>query len=489
MNFVNRRIEGNAVSELPLRLPSLSPLEKSKWPIRYRSIELGAIFLDVMAIVLASAFAQLLYNANVQFDLGRTLGSAALVAALLVMFLKSQGLYRPTGLLVLRRQIRQVIIAWASVFLLLSGIVFALKMGSELSRGTNLLFAAISLFLILVNRAIISELLIKGLVGRRFSGSKIVLITDPSSESQARLAQTLTAIGFEITRSFTLPAATKGAIGRKRLASSVIEHVRGSDIEEVVVAADPQRWSDLRSLAADLRVLPLPITFAPIGQVAEVFLRSRRDMGDTVGIELQRGPLGTAEQAAKRWFDVASASLILIMMAPLLLAAAIAIKLDSPGPVLFRQRRLGFNGRIFRICKFRTMRCTEDGASAVQARVGDDRITRVGRWLRRTSIDELPQLLNVLEGTMSIVGPRPHAVAHDNQFDKLVRNYGFRQRVKPGLTGWAQIHGYRGPTPTTDLIEQRVQHDLWYIDNWSLRLDFAILLQTPWEVLRGKNAY
>jgi putative colanic acid biosynthesis UDP-glucose lipid carrier transferase len=168
---------------------------------------------------------------------------------------------------------------------------------------------------------------------------------------------------------------------------------------------------------------------------------------------------------------------------------AVLIRLDSPGPVLFRQHRLGFNGRGFKICKFRTMSTLEDGFSAVQARPVDDRVTRVGRWLRKTSIDELPQLFNVLGGSMSLVGPRPHAVAHDNHFDKLVRNYAFRQRVKPGLTGWAQIHGYRGPTPTTEHIERRVDYDLWYIDNWRLGLDFVILLQTPFEVLRGRNAY
>jgi lipopolysaccharide/colanic/teichoic acid biosynthesis glycosyltransferase len=135
------------------------------------------------------------------------------------------------------------------------------------------------------------------------------------------------------------------------------------------------------------------------------------------------------------------------------------------------------------------MSVLEDGFSAIQATCADHRVTRIGKWLRRTSIDELPQLLNVLDGSMSLVGPRPHAIAHDNQFDTMVRNYAFRRRVKPGLTGLAQVHGCRGPTPTMDHIERRVEHDLWYIDNWCLRLDLAILLQTPLEVLRGRNAY
>src|SRR6185437_4032334 len=153
-----------------------------------------------------------------------------------------------------------------------------------------------------------------------------------------------------------------------------------------------------------------------------------------------------------------------------------------------RQYRHGFNGRHFQIYKFRTMSVTEDGFTAVQARAADHRVTRIGRWLRKTSIDELPQLLNVLGGNMSLVGPRPHPISLDDQFDNAVRDYAFRRRVKPGLTGWAQIHGCRGPTPTTNHMERRVEHDLWYIENWSVKLDLAILMRTPLEVMRGTNA-
>jgi lipopolysaccharide/colanic/teichoic acid biosynthesis glycosyltransferase len=135
------------------------------------------------------------------------------------------------------------------------------------------------------------------------------------------------------------------------------------------------------------------------------------------------------------------------------------------------------------------MTVLEDGASVRQAQRSDSRATRLGKFLRRTSIDELPQLINVLEGSMSLVGPRPHAVAHDIEFDKVVRDYAFRHRVKPGLTGWAQVNGCRGSTPTRESIERRVKHDLWYIDNWSFTLDFYIILLTVVEVVRGRNAY
>ncbi len=191
----------------------------------------------------------------------------------------------------------------------------------------------------------------------------------------------------------------------------------------------------------------------------------------------------------KRSLDICLSITVLTILSPLLLIVAIAIKLDSRGPVLFKQQRCGFNGRRFTIYKFRTMSVLEDGPTIVQAKARDARLTRLGGWLRRMSIDEIPQLINVLEGSMSVVGPRPHAIAHDNEFDKAIRNYAYRRRVKPGLTGLAQIKGFRGPTPTPASIELRVQHDLSYIDNWSLGLDLMILVQTPIELIRGRNAF
>ena len=169
---------------------------------------------------------------------------------------------------------------------------------------------------------------------------------------------------------------------------------------------------------------------------------------------------------------------ILLLLSPLMLLTALLIKLDSHGPVLFFQTRNGFNGRAFRIVKFRSMHVLEDGNAIRQATRTDPRVTRLGRWLRRTNTDELPQLFNVLNGDMSLVGPRPHAVAHNNEYDKLIANYALRNHVKPGITGWAQVNGYRGETPTTDLMEQCVAYDLSYISNWSMWLDIRILFRT-----------
>jgi exopolysaccharide biosynthesis polyprenyl glycosylphosphotransferase len=171
------------------------------------------------------------------------------------------------------------------------------------------------------------------------------------------------------------------------------------------------------------------------------------------------------------------------------LVVALAIKLDSSGPIFFTQRRNGFSSSTFRIYKFRTMRVLEDGDTIPQARRGDPRVTRLGRMLRQTSIDELPQLFNVLVGNMSLVGPRPHAVAHNNEYQKLIANYAFRHHVKPGITGWAQVSGYRGESQTTDVMAERVEYDLWYINHWSLWLDLKILLKTVISVYRQPTAY
>jgi len=197
---------------------------------------------------------------------------------------------------------------------------------------------------------------------------------------------------------------------------------------------------------------------------------------------------GWALRLPKRLLDLAIAVPALIVLLPLLLVLGLLIRLDSRGPALFRQTRRGLNGRAFDILKLRTMNVQENGETIVQARQGDARTTRLGRWLRVFSLDELPQLANVVKGDMSLVGPRPHAVAHDLFYASRIADYRRRQEVRPGLTGWAQVHGLRGPTPTLESMTRRVDLDVWYADHASLALDLKILLRTPLEVLRRRNA-
>jgi exopolysaccharide biosynthesis polyprenyl glycosylphosphotransferase len=202
-----------------------------------------------------------------------------------------------------------------------------------------------------------------------------------------------------------------------------------------------------------------------------------------------RRPLTKVQQFAKRAFDVVAAAAGLLILSPALLLVAAAIKLDSRGPVFFRQERHGYNNKTFEVFKFRSMVHGQgSGEAFLQAVAKDARVTRVGRVLRRTNLDELPQLLNVLRGEMSIVGPRPHAIGHNKMFEDKISVYSRRHVVKPGITGWAQVNGFRGPTDTFDKMKRRVELDLWYIDNWSLWLDLRIMTLTVFSPVAWTNA-
>jgi putative colanic acid biosynthesis UDP-glucose lipid carrier transferase len=207
-------------------------------------------------------------------------------------------------------------------------------------------------------------------------------------------------------------------------------------------------------------------------------------------INLVASPITPDAEWPKRLFDCAFAALVLLAIAPLLVAIAVAVRLSSPGPILFRQMRKGVDGNEFPIYKFRTMRQhVEEAGRITQARKGDPRITRVGAVLRKTSLDELPQFVNVLKGQMSVVGPRPHALEHDELYKDLVEDYMYRYRIKPGITGWAQVNGYRGETDRLEKMAARVTFDLYYIQNWSFWLDLKIIAITLIKGFFGKTAY
>ena len=490
MNYVKRNSSvGKSVALSPLKA---SPRKLLKWTISHRAVAPLVMLCDALLIVAMGILSGVIYHLETigaPGDLEKFGGFAAVVAALFIALGKSHNLYNLSELLNLKLQVWRVAIKWVAVFLFLTAVAFAMKVGGDFSRGATLSFAFSGLAVLIGSRAVWRIVLADGLAVRRFSGRNIILITEQSSTADSGLLEALTRHGLQLSQHFVLPTDWKDTEHRKKVIAQAISSVRGSNIEEIVVGANLDHWSELNSLLLELRVLPLPVNLVPIGPMSDLFKLSSHTIGDTVTIELQRGPRTLLERSVKRAVDLVVAGTALILLLPLFLVTAVAIKLDSPGPIIFRQRRCGFNRRQFQILKFRTMLVHEDGETIVQAKPKDTRVTRVGNWLRRTSIDELPQLFNVLRGTMSIVGPRPHAVAHDNQFDKLVSNYAYRQHVNPGLTGWAQVNGYRGELRTVADIEQRVKFDLWYIDNWSLAVDLKIILMTVVEIMRGKNAY
>jgi putative colanic acid biosynthesis UDP-glucose lipid carrier transferase len=214
-----------------------------------------------------------------------------------------------------------------------------------------------------------------------------------------------------------------------------------------------------------------------------------QDMNGVPVVGLCETPFTGTNRLVKRLSDVVLASLIMVLIAPLLVLIAIGVRLSSPGPAIFKQRRNGLDGEEIIVYKFRSMRTQDDGAVVPQATKADPRITRFGAFLRRSSLDELPQFINVLQGRMSIVGPRPHAVAHNEQYRQLIKAYMVRHKVKPGITGWAQIHGHRGETDTIEKMQARVEYDLEYLRNWSLGLDLQIIARTIKLVFFDRNAY
>jgi putative colanic acid biosynthesis UDP-glucose lipid carrier transferase len=246
--------------------------------------------------------------------------------------------------------------------------------------------------------------------------------------------------------------------------------------------------SNITAALARLRSLPLNVSLCPARIPSVAFLKVKV-VGHHIFLKVLKSPLSGWARVVKRLEDILIGGALLIFFMPLMLSIAIAIKCDSRGPVLFVQRRYGFNNERISVLKFRTMKHDESAdASVPQAVRNDPRVTRLGRLLRATSLDELPQLFNVLWGDMSLVGPRPHALAHNEMYGAIIDGYLGRHKVRPGITGWAQINGWRGPTETVEKMKARVEHDLYYIENWSLLLDFKILAQTLFKGFVHPNA-
>lgn len=258
---------------------------------------------------------------------------------------------------------------------------------------------------------------------------------------------------------------------------------------DAIILALP--WSDQQRIdrcVEAFMTVPVTISLAPEAILDRFESPRISRIGSVCILELQPAPFTSLDLVAKRVTDFAFALAGLVMLFPVFLAIACLIKLSSKGPVFFYQRRYGFNQEPFRIVKFRTMTTMDDGDVVDQATSNDQRITPIGNWLRRWNIDELPQLLNVVQGRMSLVGPRPHALAHNREYENKIALYARRHNVKPGITGWAQVNGFRGLTDTDDKMARRVDYDLWYIDNWSYWLDWAILFRTVFSRKAYLNA-
>jgi Undecaprenyl-phosphate glucose phosphotransferase len=382
--------------------------------------------------------------------------------------------------------------AVALAFSFLLSALFLLKITEPYSRATFVFQFIMVEFAVLAARAVFHARLQASIRAGLVNARCVVLIGDPARRGE--FANRLKATGIQTVGSFSFPAMRRlsgddAAKGSEQALSDLIDDCRQLKPDDILILA---RQDDIASLSRLIGALSeVPVGLHVVLVEAAAFLAAARlvEFGNVVTMQVLRPPLSQLQRIAKRVFDLAAATAGLVMLSPLLIAVAIAIKLDSRGPVLFRQRRHGYNNETIEVFKFRSMVQTRDEGKFVQAVRNDSRITRVGAVLRRTNIDELPQLINVLRGEMSIVGPRPHATAHNRMFEDKISVFSRRHVVKPGITGWAQVNGCRGVTDTLEKMQQRVEHDLYYIDNWSFWLDLRIIVMTVFSKTAYENAY
>lgn len=446
----------------------------------YRSLGDLCRFVDAATLIGASVLAQAAYeghdaNANDAIVVG------AIASLVFLLTGRLWGLYKLHALLEPSRIVGRVAGGALTAVLTVVALLFLLRTGAQHSRGQMLAFAFLAPLLVSATRGLFAGVAAHAISADYVGARRVVLIGD--LDELSRLTPRENAhFGLEEVARFPLSHGD----GREQLTegdrakiAAAIEAARKFRAAEFALIVPWRRNQALTELIQNLRASPLPARLYPDQCTRDILLQTRDSGFDPyLSVEVQREPLSQTERACKRALDALAAGFGLIALSPLLVLVAILIKLDSRGPIIFRQTRRGFDNREFKIWKFRTMMVLEDGPQIRQVERHDARITHIGRILRRASLDELPQLVNVLKGEMSIVGPRPHAVAHDLAYRAVIAQYALRHHVKPGITGAAQVLGFRGETATLAQMEARVQRDLWYINHWSLWLDFKIILQT-----------
>jgi len=446
------------------------------------------------ASILASGY--LAYDSLIVYSSAQNLYLAATVFVWItsLSLMNFGGLYRYDAATHPTRHLHGIIIAIATAFLFMLAAAFTLKMSETLSRLWLVSFAGASGASAAVLRLGLSVLLRRLLEVR---GARRSLAIVGTGEQSRKLVEILGSSRDRPFRVFgTFDDASEGSdnpSGAPSNAGSIdrlFEQARLGLIDDIVVALPWSQDERIMTTIGRLRELPVNVYLASDMVGFRTEFRPPASHYEHLPIhEVVSKPMSGWDSVIKLVEDYALASVILMLISPLLAAIAIAIKLDSRGPVIFRQQRVGFNNEVFSVFKFRSMYHGEHAQKTVQATRGDPRVTRVGRYLRRWSLDELPQIFNVLNGTMSLVGPRPHALDHNEEFAQRAQGYFARHRVKPGITGLAQVRGFRGETDTPEKLHGRVRNDIYYAENWSLSLDLRILLQTAAVCILGRNAY
>lgn len=480
--------EGLGQSFVEARIP------KAKWLSR-KVLADGALLYDMAAIIFSAWASYYLYIINyldTSVDRDGYFFIVVAVAALFYIVARHRGQYDQQMDFRFAPQMSTLIYVCAITLALAFGVVFFLKIHTEFSRvwilswmGT--LFAALAVGRILL--ASYADVLARTGILRR----SVVLIGSGNqfSWASARIKENANLFNLVDSLELSAPDASAPFDGVKLMEQlrPFIQKTQGKDVDSVVIALPSRMGLELEKVMHQVQMLPVDVQVLPDFGGVRVTGRQIQKLGDAFVITTVSKPISEWGVALKSVADYVLGTACLLLALPAMVVIAIAIKLDSEGPVFFRQRRHGYNHRVIEVLKFRTMRVMEDGDNVKQATKNDSRVTRVGAFLRRTSLDELPQFWNVIRGEMSVVGPRPHAIAHNTYYGKLIEKYANRHRVKPGITGWAQVHGFRGETTDADMMAKRISYDLEYIETWSIWLDVKIFLMTPLFGLFRRSAY
>jgi Undecaprenyl-phosphate glucose phosphotransferase len=478
--------------------PQTSPFLRV-WAALFRGTFSGAIILsDVALIVGVSCLTGIVYHLAAYGDPGNVaafLQVGVLAASIFVVSNLFRGEYRLPNFFSFKPHACRTIKLWNVTLICLLMLGFLAQISVAYSRGWILLFYVTALGGLIVQRYLIVHVTAVARAAGLISAQRIFLIGTGAQIGAFVAHYEPWMLGIHIVGCRFLTPAGGGTTAEARRAmldrdlAEASASVRSLEPDAIFLLLPWSATETIERCAETFLTLPVEIHLGPeqiLHKFDEIELSK---LGPLASLQLNRLPLSRLEIVQKRALDLVVAALALLALTPLLLLIAALIKLDGPGPVFFVQRRFGFNQQPFRIIKFRTMRTLDDGAVVPHATPDDPRLTRIGRWLRRWNLDEVPQLFNVLAGDMSLVGPRPHALSHDREFERRISLYARRHNVKPGITGWAQIHGHRGGVDSDDKIRSRVEYDLFYIDNWSMWLDLKIIARTLLSSAAYRNAY
>lgn len=442
-------------------------------------------FVDSLAIVIGSLLAYGWRFGTLQLH-ERYILATALIALMAVLLNSLLGAYTRWRVTRISTLVGRLLMVWLAVGVLATSIIYFAHAAERYSRlwvGTSLLIS----FVLAGGARVLAQLLLRqARLKGRARRSVFLVGPGPNLVSVAQGMRASPGEGYSIAGVERISTRAASEACLERLA----RRVEQSGAREVWICVPLERGELVRSIFYTLRNHTAEVRFFP--EFKDMHLLNHRisEVAGHYAIDLSVSPMNGMARIIKRLEDLVVGGVLSLIVLPVCLAIAVAIKITSPGPVLFKQYRTGVNGKQFKVYKFRSMKVHEEKAGQVtQATKGDTRVTPIGAFLRRTSLDELPQFYNVLQGRMSIVGPRPHALAHNEQYKELVESYMRRHKVKPGITGWAQVNGYRGETDTLEKMEKRVEFDLWYIDNWSLWLDLRIIFLTIFKGFINKNAY